>query len=530
MQKYCIILLLAVLTSCRSDVRYFASNAMIDRMDTTFNVRIDVDLLETKTNAQLGLLVHSFGAFEVYWDSVKIGQNGVPATAKRIEVPGTEASYYQIPDKLSSSGRHVVTMRGSQSYMRDVDRSIIIVPESFQNLLRQPLLELSFVNLMAGAFLIAAIYFTFLYYNSKYKQHTTLLFAIVCLLFFALLTMEYLKYYIDIPYTQFYLRLSIVGWLNFTISILIPLYFIIHFNVPYKKFSVGLLIAVLLIIYIINYGHYDFTTYLYSLTLWIASVLILLYAFLKKQRGSAIVLAGFVVSMVINQFVIYDFGLYIAFTIILLCILYLQTIGAKQMEEEHQASLLLSSRLKLELIKKNIQPHFLRNTLTSLIDWVEEAPAQGVLFIEALSKEFDVMNEIADQTLIPIRQEIALCRHHLSVMQFRKEIKYNWEDAAIQDDESIPPAIIHTMLENGISHSMPNEDGSMLFRLSFSKDDRYKQYVFEVFAHNRMKSEHPGGNGFRYIEARLKESYGDKWKFSSEPFSGGWRNVIRLEL
>jgi hypothetical protein len=75
------------------------------------------------------------------------------------------------------------------------------------------------------------------------------------------------------------------------------------------------------------------------------------------------------------------------------------------------------------------------------MDWVEESPAQGVRFIQSLSQEFDVMNEIAEQTLIPIQQEIALCRHHIEVMQFRKEINYVWQEFGIQNDEQIPPQL-----------------------------------------------------------------------------------------
>ena len=83
-------------------------------------------------------------------------------------------------------------------------------------------------------------------------------------------------------------------------------------------------------------------------------------------------------------------------------------------------SLVQSTRLRLELLKKNIQPHFLMNTLTSLIDWIEETPKKGVLFIEALAKEFDLLNQIENQTLIPVSQEIALCRAHLEIMEYRE--------------------------------------------------------------------------------------------------------------
>lgn len=530
MQKWCILLILVAFASCRPDpdIRYDMAT-VLNRPDTAFTARVNINVLEKKFSSPMGIQVHGFGAFIVYWDGVRLGQNGTPASAGQPEVPGTETSYYQVPDKLAGLGKHVVIVSGTQSHLLETtERSVVAKPDSYLKLLRQPLIELSLVNLMAGAFLIAAIYYTFLYYNSKHKQRTTLLFAVICFLFFALLAMEYLKFYIDIPYTEFYTRLSIVGWLTFAIALLIPLYFAIHYNLPYKLPFMGILLAALLCIYIIYYEHYDLTAHLYSLTLWIASVLILLYVVIRKQRGSLLVLAGFVASMIVNQYMFYDFGLYVSFTLILLCILYLQTLGAKQLEEDHQASLLLSSRLQLELVKKNIQPHFLRNTLTSLMDWVEESPAQGVLFIQALSDEFDVMNDIAEHSLIPIRQEIDLCRHHLSVMQFRKEVIYKWEDTGIEDKELIPPAVIHTLLENGITHSAPNPDGSILFRLTFAHVGNHKQYTLDVFAENRVRSGRKSGNGFRYIEARLKESYGDKWNFSSEAFDGGWRSIIRI--
>lgn len=532
MQKWPIILLLLliVLAGCRRDIRYEASDAVISQPDTVFTARVEIELLEKKFSSPLGLQVHSFGAFVVYWDGERVGQNGIPATPGQPEIPGTETSYYQVPDKLSGLGRHEVIIRGTQKYLPETGRNVMAKPESYLKMLRQPLIELSLVNLMAGAFLIAAIYYTFLYANSRHRQRTTLLFALICFLFFILLAMEYLQYYIDIPYTWFYTRLITAGWLTFAIAVLVPVYFTVHFDAPHKLLFTGILLAALVSIYILGYGRYYLTAHLYSLTLWIASVLVLLYALIKKQRGSLLVLCGFAVSMIINQYMFYDFGLYIAFTLILLCILYLQTLGAKQLEEAHHASLLLSSRLQLELIKKNMQPHFLRNTLTSLIDWVEESPAQGVLFIQALSQEFDIMNEIAERSLIPIRQEIDLCRHHLSVMQFRKELTYVWEDAGIQEEELIPPAIMHTLLENGITHSIPGNDGAIRFLLTFLYADTHKQYTFEVFAENRVRKGRKSGNGSRYIEARLKESYGDKWRFTSEPFAGGWRTIIRIDL
>ena len=209
--------------------------------------------------------------------------------------------------------------------------------------------------------------------------------------------------------------------------------------------------------------------------------------------------------------------------------LYLLSVRIKAQRLAYETSLVQSTRLKLELVKKNIQPHFLMNTLTSLMDWVEEAPKKGVQFIEALAKEFDLINQIEDQTLIPITQEIDLCRTHLEIMEYRKEIKYGWQEEGIDPEEKIPPAILHTLLENGITHSLPLDDNSIRFKLIYKSDQKAKSYTFLTFARRVNKQSEPKeGTGLKYIKARLTESYQLQWELVSEPAEHGWKNVITL--
>jgi LytS/YehU family sensor histidine kinase len=170
------------------------------------------------------------------------------------------------------------------------------------------------------------------------------------------------------------------------------------------------------------------------------------------------------------------------------------------------------------------------NTLTSLIDWVEESPKKGVLFIEALAKEFDLFNQIENKTLIPIAQEIALCRTHLEIMEYRKEIHYAWQEENIDIEQKIPPGILHTLLENGITHSMPMEDNSIKFKLIFESNSQYKCYTFLTFASpvRDGSNNEKQGTGIKYIKARLTESYHSKWEFTSESTNHGWKNTIKI--
>lgn len=535
-------LLLLLFTSCKhyreyikSDVTYnvdddLPQNYLGRSVDSIFKFQIETEILKRENKSEpLGLQINAFGAFDVYWDGVLVGSNGKMAKSGRAEVPGTEMTYYQIPEKFSKTGKHLVTLIGTQTQFREVNRGISVKLESYLRLHRAPLIVMSFMNLMAGAFLIAAIYYFFLYINSTRKEVAVLLFGIICLLFFCLLIIEYVKFYINIPYTEFYIRLKIVGLLTFVISMLVPGYFMLQFDFKKKQLFLIPLFISLLIIYVVYYGHFDKTAIYFSYAMCFVSIIIAIDAALRKIKGGLIVVVGLLASVVVNNFMFYDFGLFIAFTIIVLSMLYLHTIRAKTIEEAHNASLLLSSRLQLELIKKNIQPHFLRNTLTSLIDWVEESPQQGVIFIRALADEFDIMNSIAEDTLIPVRQEIELCKKHLEVMSFRKEVCYDWEEKDIDENENIPPAVLHTIIENGITHSLPPEKGCIVFRLTFKKEDHYKQYSLQTLAKNRhKKKDRSKGTGFRYIKARLNESYGNNWHFDSCAVEEGWLTTIKI--
>jgi hypothetical protein len=554
MQRLILLLLLFVsISSCKSGVEFTESDPLFKTGDSLvwanknyqavnwrkergntkqaiFWIRFNPTIKKIEdTKIPLGLRVYGFGAFEVYWDGVPIGQNGQPAINANNEIPGTLNSFFVLPDSLATPGRHTLALRATQWHEPNIQRGVGYQIDYYDQLLKTPLIIASFMNLMAGAFLVVSFYYLFLFLSSGRKDYTTLIFGITCLLFFALLIAEYIKFYVDIPYTHFYLRLEIIGFLTILVSIFIPLYFSIQFNFAKTRWLIIGLIVVLIGIYIYYFRSYDLSAKLFSLAMWTAAVIVVLNALAKKEKGSLLVLLGLMLSMVLNYFLYYDFGIFICFTIIVLSMLYLHAIKAKEIEKAHHSSLLLSSRLKLELLKKNIQPHFIKNTLTSLIDWVEESPDQGVIFIQALSAEFDILNEISEATLIPISKEIELCKAHLAVMHFRKEITYQWNEANIDPSDTFPPAIMHTLVENGITHSLPL-NGFVSFELRFSRNKEYKSYTLLVTAKNRVKKEGTKkSTGFKYIFARLTESYENNWEFESHQTESGWISIIKVK-
>ncbi len=474
----------------------------------------------------LGVKVIALGAYQLYLNGELLGESGRVGDVEQ-EIAGNHVNYFLIPDSLAKPGLMLFALRASNFNAKTHFSFFNIKVGPYRELVEYPLRNALIICILAGCFLIGVIYYIFLYFNNP-NEKQFMFFALICLLFFLLMSAEYLPRFLEYPYPAQTQRLQLIGWLTFAISLTIPIFLNREFKVVKVGWLFAILIGVLLFIHFNWLGRYDLSAQLMSLSMWIISLILTLVASLKRQEGALVVLAGIILSGLIGLFLYYDYSLFLSFGMVIISMLYLLSARSKKINLAYNDALLVSERLKTELLKKTIQPHFIMNTLTSLIDWIEESPEKGIGFIHALALEFEVLAKMTDLTVVPIGQEIQLCKTHLRVMAYRKEIDYVWSDTNIDLTEHIPPAIFHTLVENGISHSLAKPDGKIEFNLAFKIEEQGKIYALTTLAKNRKVDKTKKGTGLAYVEARLTESYGNKWELISEPTVDGWQTLIKL--
>jgi len=500
-----------------------------------FNFEVDEEILELQ---HPGLHIISLGSYEVFWDGIKIGENGKVGESPAEEIPGNFMSQVLIPDSLASIGSHVVAFRVSNinmpTYILGSWNACYI--EEYKKTVEEYLRVTAFIFVLAGIYLMAGIYYLFLFIMRK-KEKEELIFSLLCFLFFGLIFAEYFKFLYLYPYPFHITRLAIVYFLTLFISFLIPYFFVNFFKIP-RALLINLAILTLLIAssFILTIGT-DPAARAMSLVSLISTIAIALYAVITKRQHAWVVFSALSISGIVILFYqlsfrfllyAYDVTLFISFSILVLSMMYVLARRSREQKEAYEASLGLSSRLQNELLKKNIQPHFIMNTLTSLMEWIEEAPGESIQFIEALSGEFEIMSEIAEEKLIPIMQEIDLCKYHIEIMRFRKELNYIFVQENIDPEEKIPPAIFHTLIENAITHSYPDKENRIKIFLRFFRVEGHRYYELEVVARNKKTEKKEEGTGFKYIRSRLTESYGDLWELDSSPTEKGWLTRIKL--
>lgn len=499
-------------------------------------MRLNCDTI-TDTFENAGMHVISSGSYELYWDGVLLSKNGKVGTSPSTEVPGRFFSQVLVPDSLMTHGVHTVAFRVSNYNSLGLLGSWNhFYLEEFKSTQERGLNLAARMCILAGIFLMAAIYYLLLYLLRK-REAVSLIFSIICFLFFGLIIMEYMKFLVPYPYPFHTSRLLIIYLVNFTVSLLVPSFLILYFHIPRRKWLISGLAIFLLIISVILLPGTDITNQYLSIAMWWASFAVAVYAVIQKKKGSQVILGALLLAALIiisyetplrEVLFAYDVNLFLSFAVLVMAMMYLLAKLASEQRKAYEASLLLSSRLQNELLKKNIQPHFIMNTLTSLMGWIEESPKDSVQFIEALSKEFEIMSEIAEEKLIPVQKEIELCAYHIEIMKFRKEIDYVFEYNNIPETEMIPPAVFHTILENGITHSIPDAQNQIKMILDFEQQAEFKKYSIRTIAMNRKTEKSSDGTGLAYIKSRLRESFGTEWKLESEATGNGWETSIYI--
>lgn len=246
----------------------------------------------------------------------------------------------------------------------------------------------------------------------------------------------------------------------------------------------------------------------------------------KKKENSLLILFGIAAAWISYLFNMAFIGLA---SIMVICVsISIARQFAKSERAESEANL-KSARLENELLKKNINPHFLLNSLTSIIVWLRKDPKSAIKLIEALAYEFRMITQISGLKQIPIQQEIELCRTHLKIMNYRKGADFHLESVDIVEEENVPPMIFHTLIENGLTHGYENKSRGT-FTLQRQKNSDCVQYILSNDGDFcSEESKYSSGFGMKYIESRLEESYPGRWKISSHSIKNGWETIIDLK-
>jgi LytS/YehU family sensor histidine kinase len=251
---------------------------------------------------------------------------------------------------------------------------------------------------------------------------------------------------------------------------------------------------------------------------------------IRVRRAGAIAalvsLAIFCVLILLQPTLFLDTTFYIAVSLMALVLFVDQALALKRARDAEALASRRAAMLELELLRRRIAPHFLMNTLNALTEWVESDPKTGVKMIEALAGEFRLLSQIADRNLVPLSDEIALCRRHLEVMSYRVDRAFSLDTEGVDETLEVPPGVLHTQVENAFTHGR-FADGAV-FRLRQEAAEGGVRLVLVAPQPQGPARHESSGEGMSYIRGRLEAAFGQRASAETGAAPDGWRTVLTL--
>jgi sensor histidine kinase YesM len=180
-----------------------------------------------------------------------------------------------------------------------------------------------------------------------------------------------------------------------------------------------------------------------------------------------------------------------------------------KLKQQTEEIMVQKSQAELNLLKSQVQPHFLFNTLNNIYyEAYREAPRTAAL-IERLS---DIMRYFVDESPkddVTIGTEVQFIENYIALekIRIRHEIVVFFEKN-FNSDLRIPPMLLMTFVENIFKHGIDKSSEQNLIGISLVQQDGYLFFKTNNVIHTEVGSKRTAGFGIANLTKRLTMLYG----------------------
>ncbi|MEB3754457.1 sensor histidine kinase [Acinetobacter sp. MD2(2019)] len=183
--------------------------------------------------------------------------------------------------------------------------------------------------------------------------------------------------------------------------------------------------------------------------------------------------------------------------------LYIRDQWVKQQHSELQA--------RIQAMQARIQPHFLFNSLNSVVSLIATDPDKAEDMLINLSRLFRA--SLQELKLVPLHEELALCQHYMAIEQMRlgERLDMDWRLPALPllYGIQIPLLSLQPLLENSIFHGVEKMSGACKISLLVEVLEQQVNIVISNPYQPKQQEQRQGhGLALENVKQRLRAYYG----------------------
>jgi len=209
--------------------------------------------------------------------------------------------------------------------------------------------------------------------------------------------------------------------------------------------------------------------------------------------------------------------------IIIMLLVYLGINYWLNLEEEKERSrnaIILAQKAQLQMLRYQLNPHFLFNSLNSIQALVHENPDQADNMVTELSEFLRYTLQYNDRITITIREEIDITEKYLMIekIRFEERLEYSirYDNALL--NVQIPCFITQPLVENAVKFGLQNNPLGINIVVNFSRSE--DKIIIEVSNTGRLSDGWSMGIGLQNVKDRLSNAFPGEYRFTLEESHG----------
>ena len=179
-------------------------------------------------------------------------------------------------------------------------------------------------------------------------------------------------------------------------------------------------------------------------------------------------------------------------------------------------SVALANKAQLEMLRYQLNPHFLFNALNSIRASVDEDSARAKQMITQLSEflRYSLLGE--SEKKISLGEELEAVKNYLAIekIRFEEKLAVEFEVEKAAEDFKVPCFLLNPLVENAIKHGL--QTSAKPLKIKISAKISGSGLILEVANSGKLENVHNSNGtkiGLKNVRERLEKLFGDGGKF-----------------
>lgn len=216
----------------------------------------------------------------------------------------------------------------------------------------------------------------------------------------------------------------------------------------------------------------------------------------------------------LNQTIAWRIPLGSLIYLVLVLIYYLVTNSQKLQERTQQEERLkgLVRDAELNMLKAQINPHFLFNSLNSISSLTMSNPDEAREMIIRLSDFLRYSLKHRENEYVPLREELGRMKDYLAIekIRFGEKLLYEFEISKACEEFKVPTMIFQPLFENAIRHSVYESVDPITIKFTCQPDETHMRAQISNDYDPGIPSRKGTGVGLENVKQRIALAYKEK--------------------